>query len=62
METTLLKQNNSIQDSVGSEENGYPVPDPQKIMINVTKDPSMPTKIPSKRKSWKKSQRNSERR
>jgi hypothetical protein len=30
METTLLKQNNSIQDSVGNEENGYPVPDPPK--------------------------------
>jgi hypothetical protein len=39
METTLFKQNNSIQDSVGNEENGYPVPDPNKIMINVTKEP-----------------------
>jgi hypothetical protein len=26
------------EDSVGSEENGYPVPDLNKIMINVTKD------------------------
>jgi hypothetical protein len=25
---------------VGNEENGYPVPDPNKIMINVTKEPS----------------------
>jgi hypothetical protein len=25
METTLLKKNNSIQDSVRNEENGYPV-------------------------------------
>jgi hypothetical protein len=32
-----LHKNNSIQDSVGSEENGYPVPDPNKTMINVTK-------------------------
>jgi hypothetical protein len=39
METTLLKKN-SIQDSVGNEENGYPVPDPNKTMINVTKKPS----------------------
>jgi hypothetical protein len=25
---------------VGNEENGYPVPDPNKTMISVTKDPS----------------------
>jgi hypothetical protein len=25
---------------VGNEENGYPVPDPNKTMINVTKEPS----------------------
>jgi hypothetical protein len=30
VETTLLKKNNSIKDSVGNEENGYPVPDPTK--------------------------------
>jgi hypothetical protein len=31
METTLLKKKkNSIQDSVGNEENGYPVPDSTK--------------------------------
>jgi hypothetical protein len=47
METTLLKkrrrrkkQNNSIQDSVGNKENGYPNPDLNKTMINVTKKPS----------------------
>jgi hypothetical protein len=31
METTLLKKNNnSIEGLVGNEENGYPVPDPNK--------------------------------
>jgi hypothetical protein len=45
METTLLKKKkNSIQDSVGNEENRYPVPDLNKTMINVTKEPSIPTK------------------
>jgi hypothetical protein len=34
------QENNSIQYSVGNEENGYPVPDLNKTMINVTKDPS----------------------
>jgi hypothetical protein len=33
-------KNNSIQNSVGTEENGYPVPDPKKAMINTTKEPS----------------------
>jgi hypothetical protein len=33
-------KNNSIQDSVGNEENGYPVSDPNKTMINVTMEPS----------------------
>jgi hypothetical protein len=32
------QKNNSMQDSVGNEENGYPVPDPNKTMINVTKE------------------------
>jgi hypothetical protein len=32
---------NSIQDSEGNEENGYPVPDPNKTMINDTKEPSI---------------------
>jgi hypothetical protein len=40
MEITLLKKKNSIQDLVGNKENGYPVPDLNKIMINVTKEPS----------------------
>jgi hypothetical protein len=40
METTLLKKKNSIQDSAGNEENGYPVPDFNKTMISVIKEPS----------------------
>jgi hypothetical protein len=40
METTLLKKNNLIQDSEVNEENGYPVQDPKKTMINDTKEPS----------------------
>jgi hypothetical protein len=41
VETTLLKKKkNSIQDSVGNEENGYPIPDLNKTMINITKEPS----------------------
>jgi hypothetical protein len=34
------QKNNAIQDSVKNEENGYPLPDTNKIMINVTKEPS----------------------
>jgi hypothetical protein len=34
------QKNNSIQDSVGNEENGYTVPDSNKTMINVIKKPS----------------------
>jgi hypothetical protein len=41
METILLKKKkNSIQDSVGNEENRYPVFDPNKIKINDSKEPS----------------------
>jgi hypothetical protein len=36
------QKNSSIQDSVGNEKNGYPVPDCNK---------TMPTKKPSKKKS-----------
>jgi hypothetical protein len=53
-------KNDSIQDSLGNEENGYPVP--YKRMINVTKEPSDTHKKPSKRKSLKKTLRNSWRR
>jgi hypothetical protein len=54
------QKNNSIHDSVGNEENGYLVPDPNKAMINVTKEPSNShKKKPSNWKSWKKSLRNS---
>jgi hypothetical protein len=34
------QKDNSIQASVGNEENGYLVPEINKIMINVTKEPS----------------------
>jgi hypothetical protein len=52
-----------MEDSEGNEKNGYPVPVPNKIMINVSKEPSdTHLKKTSKRKSWKKSQRNSWRR
>jgi hypothetical protein len=35
-----LQKTKSIQDSVENEENGYSFPDPNKRMINVTKEPS----------------------
>jgi hypothetical protein len=64
METTLLKKKKKLKkDSVGNEENGCPVPYLNKI--NVTKKPShnhTHKKKPSKRKSWKKTLRNSWRR
>jgi hypothetical protein len=45
METTHLKKKNSM----GNEENGYRVPDPNKTMINVTKKPSdIHKKIPQR--------------
>jgi hypothetical protein len=34
------QKNNPIQDSVGNEENGYPVLDLNKTMIYVTEEPS----------------------
>jgi hypothetical protein len=34
------QKNNSIQDSEGNEENKYPIPHPNKTMINNTKEPS----------------------
>jgi hypothetical protein len=36
----FFPQNNLIQDSEGNEENGYPVPDSNKIKINYTKEPN----------------------
>jgi hypothetical protein len=44
-------EDNSIQHSVGSEENGYPVPDLNTTMINVTKEPAQghPPKSPQRR-------------
>jgi hypothetical protein len=56
------KKKNSIQDSVGNEENGYPVPELNKTTINVTEELSDAHKkknIASKKKSGKNSQRNS---
>jgi hypothetical protein len=46
---------------VGNEENEYPVPDPNKTMINVTNEPSDAHKKKNllKRKSWTSSLRNS---
>jgi hypothetical protein len=38
MEITLFLKNNTIQDSMGKEENGYPVPDSNRTMINVSKN------------------------
>jgi hypothetical protein len=35
-----LQKTNLIQDSEGNEENGYPVPDPNKTKINDIKEPS----------------------
>jgi hypothetical protein len=34
------QKNNSIEDLVGNEENGYLVPDPNKTMTNITNEPS----------------------
>jgi hypothetical protein len=39
METILPPQNKLIQDSEGNGENGYPVPDSNKIKINYAKEP-----------------------
>jgi hypothetical protein len=54
------QKNNLIQDSEGNEENGYPVPDPNKTMLNDNKETVMSTKTSSKKKSCKKSLRISE--
>jgi hypothetical protein len=51
LETTLL--NNSIQDSVGNEENGFPIPDHNKTIMSL-KSLAMTTKTCSKKKSFKK--------
>jgi hypothetical protein len=39
MEPTHLKKQ-SMKDLVGSEENGYPIPDPNKTIVNITNEPS----------------------
>jgi hypothetical protein len=43
------QKNNSIQNSVGNEENWYPVPDLNKTTINVTKELSNAHKNPQSR-------------
>jgi hypothetical protein len=40
METQFPQKNNSIQDAMGKEENGYPDLDLNKTMISITKKPS----------------------
>jgi hypothetical protein len=40
MEIALLKEKKSIEDSVENEENVYPVSDPNKRMINISKESS----------------------
>jgi hypothetical protein len=52
------QKNNSIQNSVGNEGNGYLDPDLNKTTINVTKQLSDTHKNISKKKSEKKSLRN----
>jgi hypothetical protein len=42
-----------MQDSEENEENRYPVPDPNKIKVNNTKEPSDAQKKSSKKKSCK---------
>jgi hypothetical protein len=42
----LSSKNNSILYLAGNEENGYPILDPNKTMINVTKEPSDAHKKP----------------
>jgi hypothetical protein len=56
------QKENPIQNSVGNKENGYPVPDLNKTMINVTKEPSVTHIKHSKKKSWAILLRNSWRR
>jgi hypothetical protein len=51
------QKNNSIQDSVGNEENGNSVLDLNKTMINVTKESSDTHKKYSKKKSLRNSWR-----
>jgi hypothetical protein len=54
---TPQKKNHSIQNSLSNEENGYPVSDLNKPMINVTKEPNYAHKKPSKKKSLRNSWR-----
>jgi hypothetical protein len=58
METTSSK-NNSMQNSVGNEENAYSVPYLNKTMISVTKEPGNTHITLSMKKSWKIPLRNS---
>jgi hypothetical protein len=40
----IPQKNNSIEDLVGNEENGYPIPDPNNTMIHVTNENYKPLK------------------
>jgi hypothetical protein len=61
-EGNYTSKKKSKEDFVGNEENGYPVPDPNTTMINVTNEPSGTHKNPSTRTPWKRSLGNSWRR
>jgi hypothetical protein len=50
-------KNKLAQDSEGDEENGYPVPDPNKTKIDYPKKPSEAQRTPMKKKSCKTSLR-----
>jgi hypothetical protein len=52
-----LQKNNLIQNSVGNDKNGYPAPDLNNTIINVTQVLSDAHKKPSKKKCRKKSLR-----
>jgi hypothetical protein len=51
VEIILLKKKKLIQDSEGNEENGYLVPDPNKTRHMTLRNPVMPIKTSSKKKS-----------
>jgi hypothetical protein len=46
-------QNNLKQDSEANEENGYPVLDSNKTKLMMPRNPAMPTRTTSKKKSCK---------
>jgi hypothetical protein len=46
------QKNNFIQDSEGNEENGYPVPDSNKMKIMIPRNPMMSTRTLLKKISY----------